>query len=391
MKNLVTHFICMRSTRGSHRSATLVSVVCPAQPTVPRSLSIPSTHPPTMPAAFCPPTPFPLRLHAPSLSPVRRPYATFRVSYGPSDSHGLIFAVASPTSQTTPASSSGPTPLSEDTAQHRLSPGVRARTVVHVCSSGTLCTSSVKHDGVPFGSHVDFILDEEGRPVFLLANEATHTKNLEGEPRCSLFCQPTSASGQDGCRVTLVGKIKPLAKKELDLRDQYVHTHPHAGDALDFLNVFEFYQMDVDDVFFVGGYGVVSQWVDAKEFADAQHDPLAFDAPEIVKAINEKKGEELKRLCAVYLGVEAERCVMMNLDRLGFDLRVRDADGLFKEYRVAFREKVSNRFDVQSALVKAFQEAWERENGYDETWAGEDRRPTVLYYSPLLKRAERDE
>lgn len=260
-----------------------------------------------------------------------------------------------------------------------------------MCSSGTLCTSSVKHDGVPFGSHVDFILDEEGRPVFLLASTAMHTKNLVMEPRCSLFCQPTSASGQDGCRVTLVGRIERLGEEEYELKEHYKHQHPHAGDALNFSKAFQFYRMGVDDVFFVGGYGVVSQWVDAKKFAEAQHDPLAFDAPDIVKGINEGKAEELRRLCAVYLGVEAERCVMMSLDRLGFDLRVRDREGVFKEYRVAFREKVNNRFDVQSALVKAFQEAWERENGYDETWVGEDRRPTVLYYAPLQKNSDDEE
>lgn len=58
---------------------------------------------------------------------------------------------------------------------------------------------------------------------------------------------------------------------------------------------------------------------------------------------------------------------MKSLGRLGFDLRVREKDAVIAEYRVPFREVVQTRFDVQSALIKAFQEAWERENGYDET------------------------
>lgn len=177
--------------------------------------------------------------------------------------------------------------------------------------------------------------------------------------------------------------MAPLPEEEVELRERYVQRHAHAADALNYPDSFAFYRMAVDDVFFVGGYGVVSQWVDANDFAHAEADPLAFDAPQIVKGINEGKGDELRRLCNVFLGVVADRCVMTSLDRLGFDLRVWDEEGVIREYRVAFREVVANRFDVQSALVKAFQEAWERENGYDETWAGEDTRQTVLYYSPL--------
>lgn len=142
--------------------------------------------------------------------------------------------------------------------------------------------------------------------------------------------------------------------------------------------------MNIRDVFFVGGYGVISQWVDVDHFAQAEPDPLAHDSAEIVAHINSDKKDDLTRLCKIFLACpDVDSCKMTALDRLGFDLRIRDSAGAIREYRVAFRETVSNRFDVQSALVKAFQEAWERENGYDETWEGEDVRPTILYYAPL--------
>lgn len=308
------------------------------------------------------------------------PRATYRVSYG-AGSRALIFSVRSAPRAVEEAARAAPEPEEA----YRLSAGERARTVVHVCASGTLCTSSAKHAGVPFGSHVDYVLDAEGRPVFLLANNATHTKNLGLETRCSLYCQPPSTFGQDGCRATLVGGIAPLPEEEGEMRDLYVERHAHAADALKYPDSFHFYRMDVLDVFYVGGYGVVSQWVDAAEFSEGEPDPLAFDAPEIVASINEGKEEDLKRLCKVFLELEGvTSCTMTSLDRLGFDLRVRDKDSVISEYRVAFREVVQNRFDVQSALVKAFQEAWERENGYDETWVGEDARPTVLYYAPKV-------
>lgn len=266
--------------------------------------------------------------------------------------------------------------------QHRLTVGERARTLIHICRSATLCTASVRHEGIPFGSHVDFVQDSEGRPVFLLANDANHTRNLSSEPRCSLFCQPSAMSGQDGCRATLVGSVSPLEGDDTnELKELYIETHTHATEALRFADLFGFYRMEVDDVLFVAGYGVTSQWVSATVFAEAQPDPLAFDAPSIVARLNETKEADLRRLCNIFLGVEdVITCTMVALDRLGFDLRVRDENAQIREFRVGFREAVSNRFDVQSALVKAFQEAWERENGFDETWEGEDARPAVLYY-----------
>jgi heme iron utilization protein len=275
-------------------------------------------------------------------------------------------------------------------AEHRLTAGERARTIVTVCRGATLCTSSAKHEGVPFGSHVDYVLDPEGRPVFLLAAAAAHTKNIAGAPSVSLYCQPPKSSGQAGGRVTLVGDITLLDDAEAlaDVKDEYILAHAHAADALEYPDLFAFYRMSVHDVYFVGGFGVVAQWVDASDFAGANPDPLAFDAAEIVSEINSARGEELTRLCEVYLGLGGEEagghfsCKMTSLDRLGFDVRVRtDAGATIREYRVAFRESVNNRFDCQSALVKAFQEAWERQNGMADAWLTEEARPTVMYYS----------
>jgi len=200
-------------------------------------------------------------------------------------------------------------------------------------------------------------------------------------PSCSLFCPPAFSAGQDGCRATLVGKVAPLTgEDEAELRELYVDIHAHATEALRFADLFKFYRMRVDDVLFVSGYGVMSQWVDANDFAHALPDALAFEAPEIVKSINTNKQADLKRLCSVFLDVKnPSSCSMTGLDCLGFDLRVRDAHAEIDEFRVGFRESVGSRFYVQSALVKAFQEAWERENGFDETWEGEDTRPTILY------------
>lgn len=333
-------------------------------------------------SAFALPAALPLSRPAPHLTPRA---AAFKIRFVSRDSPSFRVRALAPTPTPPPAAKVPTRASAEQVQEYRLTAGVRAKTLVHICTSGTLCTSSVRHDGVPFGSHVDYVLDSEGRPVFMLAKNATHTKNLTEKDQCSLFCQPATNYGQDGCRATLVGRIAPLEGEDAsELKELYIETHTHAADALQFPDLFSFHRMSLNDVFFVGGYGVVSQWVDVADFREAEPDPLAHDAPGIVADLNSQKTDDIKRLCKAFLAIsDPHSCKMTALDRLGFDLRVWDSKGEIREYRVAFREVVSNRFDVQSALVKAFQEAWERENGYDETWEGEDVRPTILYYAPL--------
>jgi putative heme iron utilization protein len=316
--------------------------------------------------------------------------------------------------------------------QHQLSTGERARTVLHVCSTGTLCTASFKHGGHPFGSHVDFILDEFGRPIFLLAKNAAHSINLRHDPRCSLFSQPRESSGQGGQRATLVGELYELDEKEVEeYAYRYIERFPHAEQALSYPE-FNFYRMEVRDVYYVGGFGVTATWVDVDEYRNAKPDPLALDAPAIIERLNREQKDELLRFCRVFLEVEPQDCTIASLDRLGFDLRVRlcpceeDSEPMpsrqsaqsnghtsgrvqngqtpspkiamievaldpdcneYREYRVAFREPVRNTFDVRSELVKTMQEAWEIENGLGDFWISPfGKRPTVLYYDQESRR-----
>ncbi|KAK4536606.1 hypothetical protein CDCA_CDCA09G2631 [Cyanidium caldarium] len=317
--------------------------------------------------------------------------------------------------------------------QHRLTTGERARTVLHVCSTGTLCTASFRHGGHPFGSHVDFILDEWGRPIFLLAENATHSINLRHNPRCSLFAQPTESSGQAGQRVTLLGNLHRLEEPEVEEHAwRYIERFPHAEQALSY-PAFAFYRMEIMDVYYVGGFGVTATWVGYDAYRQARPDPLALDAQSVVEAMNRDHKEDLLRFCRAFLEVEPEDCTITSLDRLGFDLRVRlcpcdvseERDGRekgrarsssrsersapsvassstrssveaaladpdcneYREYRIAFRSAVKTTFDARSELVKAMQEAWEIERGMSELWDGAlGKRPTLLYYDQDARR-----
>jgi len=127
-------------------------------------------------------------------------------------------------------------PGMDDASLIRPSITDKARTITHVCTSGTLCTTSVMDDvqGAPFGSYVDYILDENGWPVLLLSEQSLHTVNIRSHSLVSLFCQlPRSQSKQATAalsRVTLMGSVEAVPDDQLSaLKLAFSLVHPYAG------------------------------------------------------------------------------------------------------------------------------------------------------------------
>ena len=111
----------------------------------------------------------------------------------------------------------------------------KARTITHVCTSGTLCTTSTEEgvEGAPFGSYVDYVLDKNGWPVLLLSEQSLHTVNIKKSPPVSLFCQlPRSHSAQSAAalsRVTIIGKIETVPQEDLSVvKLAFTLTHNYA-------------------------------------------------------------------------------------------------------------------------------------------------------------------
>src|ERR1035438_171103 len=130
-------------------------------------------------------------------------------------------------------------------------------------------------------------LDEHGRPIFLISTMAMHTQNLQADPRASLLVTQEDAGGDPlgGARVTLVGNVLPLPEPEVaEARQLYLARYANSKYWLDFED-FSFYRMDVVDVYYVGGFGVMG-WVSASEYARSQPDPLADSMVEIMQHMN---------------------------------------------------------------------------------------------------------
>ncbi len=233
----------------------------------------------------------------------------------------------------------------------------RARTLLHLGRVGSLSTLSRKRPGFPFGSLMPYALDGAGRPLFLISTMAMHTQNLQQDARASLLVTQPEAEGDPlgAARVTVVGNAATLAAPEVaDARGLYLERHPNSKYWVDF-DDFSFFRMDVVDVYYVGGFGVMG-WVAAPEYGDAHADPLADAASGILQHMNADHQDALILLAKVFAGIPALEAVMTAVDRLGFHLRMKTEEGM-KGARIAFLGEVTSPGDTRKMLVDMVQQA----------------------------------
>jgi putative heme iron utilization protein len=233
----------------------------------------------------------------------------------------------------------------------------RARTLMYSGRIGSLSTLSRKQPGFPFGSLMPYALDGQGRPIFLISTMAMHTQNLQSDPRASLFVTEPDIRGNPlgASRVTLIGNVIQIPEPDLGgVRSLYLEGYPDSKYWVDFDDFF-FYRMDVLDVYYVGGFGVMG-WVAASEYSQAHSDPLAEHKSDIMQHMNADHKDALVLLAKRFAGIEAQEAEMTSVDRLGFHLRLKTLDGV-KGTRVAFLREVSDPTQTREVFVEMVQQA----------------------------------
>jgi putative heme iron utilization protein len=224
----------------------------------------------------------------------------------------------------------------------------RARTLVHLGRVGALSTLSRRHPDWPFGSVMPYGVDERGNPSFLISTMAMHTQNLLGDPRASLLVTAEDAASDPlgAGRVTLMGRVAKTTRG--DVRESYLARHPNASYWVDFKD-FAFFQMDVVDLYFVGGFGVMG-WVDPGEYASAAPDPLADASRGILDHMNEDHVDAMLLLARGLGGLEGTEARMTAVDRLGFHLRVETGEGM-RGLRIPFPREARSPEETREILV----------------------------------------
>ena len=222
---------------------------------------------------------------------------------------------------------------------------------------GSLSTLSRKQPGFPFGSVMPYGLDIHGRPIFLISTMAMHTQNLQADPRASLLVTPNDAEGDPlgASRVTLMGNVLLLPAPEVaEARKLYLTRYANSKYWVDFED-FSFYRMDVLDVYYVGGFGVMG-WVAASEYDYSKPDPLADSTAEIIQHMNADHHDALLLIAEKFAHVESQEATMTAVDRLGFHLRLKTQEGL-RGVRIAFLREVSDPADTRRVFVEMVQQA----------------------------------
>jgi hypothetical protein len=202
-----------------------------------------------------------------------------------------------------------------------------------------------------------YALDSEGRPNFLISDMAMHTQNLKADSRASLFVTLSAGDGDPlgAARATLMGRATSVPESDTAAaRELYVGTHENSRYWVDFAD-FGFFRLELIDIYYVGGFGVMG-WVDALEYRAASPDPLAPAAAGIIAHMNADHVDAMILLARKYAGIEATEAQMTAVDRLGFHLRLRTAEGM-KGTRINYPSEVRSPEDTRKVLVEMVRQA----------------------------------
>ena len=151
-------------------------------------------------------------------------------------------------------------------------------------------------------------------------------------------------------KVTLIGNVARIPEPDLaEARSLYLASYSDSKHWINFDDFF-FFRMDVVDIYFVGGFGVMG-WVAASEYSQARPDPLVDHKIDIMHHMNADHKDALILLAKRVADVEAQDAEMTSVDRLGFHLRLKTKDGV-RGTRIAFLREVATPAEAREVLVE---------------------------------------
>jgi hypothetical protein len=202
-----------------------------------------------------------------------------------------------------------------------------------------------------------YAVDPQGRPIFLISNMAMHTQNLKADPRASLFVAQAASDGDPlgAARATLIGYVRPVPEADIaSAREDYLAKHENSRYWVDFAD-FSFFRLELIDIYYVGGFGVMG-WVEAQDYTEALPDPLAPAAAGIMAHMNADHVDAMILLARRHAGIEAMEATMTAVDRLGFHVRLRTAEGM-KSTRINFPSEARTPQEARKVLVEMVRQA----------------------------------
>jgi len=248
----------------------------------------------------------------------------------------------------------------------RLTDASAAKTVLTVCSAGTLCTP-LAEGAFGFMSHASYVLDDDGFPAFQLADSQA-TVNLrdavskDGTSPVSFFVHGTAST-------TLLGRVETF---DVTLLSEYTRklALERSGLSDEALVSAAWHRVVPERVYYTDPIRGSESWVAASDYTAATANPLASANAELIHRLAARQ-PDLLRVSAAFADVsvnEVESCEVLGVDQLGFDLRTVTLDGTQdgEVRRVGFKMPPQNLEEALSLFMKLFQEVYERQQGWLE-------------------------
>ncbi|MSO84745.1 MAG: DUF2470 domain-containing protein [Rhodospirillales bacterium] len=219
--------------------------------------------------------------------------------------------------------------------------------------SGTLATAlggEGARAGHPYASLVTVAWDIDATPIFLFSALSDHTRNLARDPRAALLIEEASrrANPQTGPRVTLLGRIAPVAEgaDESSARRRFLARHPEAARYAGFGD-FRFFRMTAESAHYVGGFAR-AVWIERSRFALRPEIVAALAACEesVLAHMNADHADAVGLYARRLLGRRGQGWTLAGLDPDGVDLK---RGSQFA--RLDFPEPAANAGAVRAALV----------------------------------------
>jgi putative heme iron utilization protein len=211
--------------------------------------------------------------------------------------------------------------------QEDFNPIAAAKVLLRATRAGALATID-RNTGHPFSSLVNVATDADGSPLILISRLATHTANLEADPRASVLL---AAAGKGDPlahpRLTVLGAFVRIAHDAPDAaraQRRFLSRHPKSRLYAGFGD-FSFWRLRVVSAHFNGGFAR------AADLAAADILTLVKDAAELIEieenAIGHMNSDhaDAVRLYATRLLGEADGAwAVTGIDPDGIDLAVGD-------------------------------------------------------------------
>jgi heme iron utilization protein len=233
-------------------------------------------------------------------------------------------------------------------------PKAVAKDLLRTTRAGTLATID-RNTGHPFASLVNVATDSDGAPLILVSRLATHTANLEVDPRASLLLAASGKGDQLAHpRLTVLGAFAHIARDAPDearLRRRFLARHPKSELYAGFVD-FSFWRLETASAHLNGGFAraadlkagdVLTDISGAEDLIAAEESAIAHMNADHADAVQ----LYATRLCAAENGKTGGAWRLTGIDPEGLDLARGDMT-----LRLPFPQRVTDAQQLRKVVVE---------------------------------------